>query len=842
MADARQGPGERVALGLELEQAREQLAEDVDAGQPPGDAAEQGDGRQLTVQVAVGAEESQRGAQGLDRVAGADQGRVQPGGEGGAACPGGGGRQVREPAGEALGGRSAGAQAGGAEDARDHVVEARVGGERERVVEAAAGEVVGDGPPADLAAVVVGQRQGRVRAPQWVGNTPTPVVGCDERHAVEDGAQVDRLVEGGAGEVVVGPAEIGDHRQHVAAGLAERGEHLLPQVVVGTVPGHAGGQLGHRRPAARRPERPHVADPPVGGEARHLLVGEAQVVVADVEHLALGAQPGEGHRRVGATRQEHVAVRRQGVDQVGQPPRARRPRRQQVDVVEHQAHRGRAAPPDRVGHRLGLRSCGAGPPVARAGGAVHRGERVVGERFAVGVAGLDPDPDVIAARGQAVLCDGLGQQRRLSEPRSADHGRHTVLPAPQQGPQQARAGERQRPRAGWLEPKRSRHRRRGYEAEARDARRGRSCPLSRRYAGANEAHARWTHPAERRGPPLADGGGPQLRHARTVADEAHGTHPSGRDRGRHHPHLVVLPRRRAGAGCHGEPVPRAGRAAPALPHRPAGQLPRHARRSGEDPAARAAPVAVVRARRGRRMRGAGRVPDRLPPDGGRLRGARVRAVAGRPPRGAHAPLAGPRRGARPRGAPGGGDPHPACAPQPGGPGPVRGDHGDTAVRRPVHPAGPSAAPHVGMPDRARPRRRGRAAQRPAGALRARRARPPRRVRAAHPGHHARHVVRGRRFRRPPRAGRRMAVPYPGPPRGRSPPPAGSAANPSDPGGEVLPSRRPGPGPSPAEMVRVPRRPDSPLAASSSSTQLRLRPPRPCRDESTRNPQPFRRAP
>jgi hypothetical protein len=153
-----------------------------------------------------------------------------------------------------------------------------------------------------------------------------------------------------------------------------------------------------------------------------------------VEHLAVGAQPGEGHRRVGATGQEQMAVRRQGVDQGGQPPRARRRRRQQVDVVEHEAHRGRAAPPDRVGHRLRPRSCDAGRRVARArggGGAVHGGEQVESEQFDMGVAGLDTDPDVVAAWGEAVLGDRLGQERRLPEPGPADHGRHTVLPAPQ---------------------------------------------------------------------------------------------------------------------------------------------------------------------------------------------------------------------------------------------------------------------------------------------------------------------------------------------------------------------------------------------------------------------------
>jgi hypothetical protein len=39
----------------------------------------------------------------------------------------------------------------------------------------------------------------------------------------------------------------------------------------------------------------------------------------------------------------------------------------------------------------------------------------------MGVSGLDADPDVVAARCQAVLGDRLSEQRRLSEPGPADH-------------------------------------------------------------------------------------------------------------------------------------------------------------------------------------------------------------------------------------------------------------------------------------------------------------------------------------------------------------------------------------------------------------------------------------
>ena len=101
---------------------------------------------------------------------------------------------------------------------------------------------------------------------------------------------------------------------------------------------------------------------------------------------------------------------------------------------------------------------GAGAEPASGGtGVVQGGERVPGERIAVGVARLDPDPHVVAAGRQAVLGEGLRQQRRLPQTGPADHRRHAVLPAPQQGSQQARSGERRQPRAGGLEPERARH-------------------------------------------------------------------------------------------------------------------------------------------------------------------------------------------------------------------------------------------------------------------------------------------------------------------------------------------------------------------------------------------------
>ena len=140
-------------------------------------------------------------------------------------------------------------------------------------------------------------------------------------------------------------------------------------------------------------------------------------------------------------------------------------------------------------------------------------------------------------------------------------------------------------------------------------------------------------------------------------------------------------------------------------------------------------------------------PRRLPPRRGRLRRARMCAVARRPARASAGP--GPSR-------PGealdlGGRrivavPTPHAPAQPGSAGALRGDDGHAAVRRPVHPARPRARAADRVAGRCGARRRGRAAQRPVGPGRARRPRPPGRLRPPHAGHHARHVVRGRRRR------------------------------------------------------------------------------------------------
>ena len=140
-----------------------------------------------------------------------------------------------------------------------------------------------------------------------------------------------------------------------------------------------------------------------------------------------------------------------------------RPGRDEVDVVEHEAHRRRAPPPDQVGHGVGGGRAGrvrraAGVGLAGGGrSAGHGGAQVASELRARRVGGLDAQPHVVAARREAVLGHRLGEQRRLAEPGAAHDGRHPVLPAAQQHAQQARAGERRRPRAGGLEPERSRH-------------------------------------------------------------------------------------------------------------------------------------------------------------------------------------------------------------------------------------------------------------------------------------------------------------------------------------------------------------------------------------------------
>ena len=462
--DAGEGTGQRMAGGLELEDPGELLAEQVESGQPPGDASEQGDGGQLAVDVTVGPEQVGGGAQGVDGIAGADQGLVQPGGEDGAARARGGGRQVGQPARQARHRRSARSEAGGPQDAGHRLVQAGVGGEGQRVVEAAPGQLVLDGAAMHLAPVLFAEGEARDGGPQRVRHPPTAAVGGHERHAVEGRGQVDRSIERGRGEGVVGAPEVGDDRQDPTAVRAERVEHLLPQEVAGAVARHARGQLGHRRPAARGAETGEVGHPPVGAEARHLVGREPQLVVADVQHLAVGGQARQGDGGVAAPGEHHVPVGRQRLDQPGQPRRPGRPGRQQVDVVEDEADRSRAAPPHRVRHRAGRR-CGSVPPVVLGGAGIgrvvdHGGERVAGERHAVGVAGLEPDPHVVAPGRQVVLGDRLGEERRLPQPGTAHDRRDPVLPPTRQRAEEPRTGQRQRPRAG-LEPERARQGRRG---------------------------------------------------------------------------------------------------------------------------------------------------------------------------------------------------------------------------------------------------------------------------------------------------------------------------------------------------------------------------------------------
>ena len=89
--------------------------------------------------------------------------------------------------------------------------------------------------------------------------------------------------------------------------------------------------------------------------------------------------------------------------------------------------------------------------------AADRGQHVTGQEHAIGVARLEADPDVLAARRQPVLGDCLGQQRRLAQAGAAHHRGHPVFPAPEQDTQQPRASERARHWLGWLEPERARH-------------------------------------------------------------------------------------------------------------------------------------------------------------------------------------------------------------------------------------------------------------------------------------------------------------------------------------------------------------------------------------------------
>ena len=107
-------------------------------------------------------------------------------------------------------------------------------------------------------------------------------------------------------------------------------------------------------------------------------------------------------------------------------------------------------------------------------------------------------------------------------------------------------------------------------------------------------------------------------------------------------------------------------------------------------AARTAALAVVRPRRGRRVRRHERDAGRGPAPGGGVRGPGLHDLGRRPGRPA-APPAGPGRRRRPGRAPAGDGADAARAAQPGGAGALRGDHRHPAVRRPVHPAGRRSA-------------------------------------------------------------------------------------------------------------------------------------------------------
>src|SRR5918993_847842 len=101
-------------------------------------------------------------------------------------------------------------------------------------------------------------------------------------------------------------------------------------------------------------------------------------------------------------------------------------------------------------------------------------------------------------------------------------------------------------------------------------------------------------------------------------------------------------------------------------------------------------MAVVRACRGRRVRGDEPLSGGGAPARSGLRRARMPDLAPGHGRSA-APLVGARRGDRPgREAGGGGADTPRTA-QPRGPGPLRGDDPNPAVRRPLHPTRPGAA-------------------------------------------------------------------------------------------------------------------------------------------------------
>lgn len=207
------------------------------------------------------------------------------------------------------------------------------------------------------------------------------------------------------------------------------------------------------RPSSRssvdpRNQRACARDVALGGEQVEFLVGEQQVRLAYPQHLTphLQARHREGQRL--ATRQDDVAVARQRPHQVSEQLGARRARGDLVDVVDQQRHLvGRAVPhrlDDAVDHRsLARRVLQPGRPVQP--GRQRGGDRVIGRAC---------QPRADAPPRQAVLVDGLGQQRCLPQTgRCCHHCDRQREPLPQPVEQARTRQGRPAARTGLLAPR-----------------------------------------------------------------------------------------------------------------------------------------------------------------------------------------------------------------------------------------------------------------------------------------------------------------------------------------------------------------------------------------------------
>ena len=287
-------------------------------------------------------------------------------------------------------------------------------------------------------ALVHGHGGRQVGAPQIVDLPAAPGDPGDQRDARQEVGQlgvVDRPAERGAGQRGVERTEVREQREVPPPLGAERRQDLLPHVGgVEAGPG-AARHLGEGRPAPTVGEAAggHV---PLGGERRQLGLGEAQVVAADRQQVALdlAARQPEGWRP--PTAQHDVAVGRQVGDEAAEGLGAGRVVGQLVEVVDHERDLGLAALPEQVD--------GAGDQLVRRPGrpAPERLDQPRGERRRRGVVGCAGQPVVDAAWCEPVLGDALRQRGGLAQARWGHDGHDRQGEPLGQQPDEPRACDR----------------------------------------------------------------------------------------------------------------------------------------------------------------------------------------------------------------------------------------------------------------------------------------------------------------------------------------------------------------------------------------------------------------